>query len=109
MIVDEHDRKALRADELASRHTSLAPLLRKAQAYAQLNRRLVADLNEAERQGIRIACVQDQCLVIAAASPAWASRARVLAPRLLDRAAALWPSPLVHWKVVVTPGLGSPH
>ena len=88
---------------IAAAHPQLARTLRLARTYADLNDRLLPEIPENARGQIRIACVEDDCLVIAAASPAWASRARMLAGDLLAAANALWPESLERWRVIVVP------
>ena len=69
----------------------LASLLRASQAFEALDARLRPHLSESSRGNIRVACVEGDCLVLAAASSAWASRARLEAQNLLEHAKELWP------------------
>ena len=79
--------------------------LRQAQAYLALNARLRELIPENTRRQIAIACVEDDCLVIAAASSARASQARLLAESLLEAAQRHWPERLTRTRVIVAPGL----
>lgn len=99
------DKPARDVGDIAADSPGLAGALRAARAYRELNRRLAPGLPESARDAVRVACVEGDCLVIAAASPTWASRARMLAPELLEQAAALWPQALNEWRVVVAPGM----
>ena len=73
----------------------LASLLRASQAFEALDARLRPHLSESSRGNIRVACVEGDCLVLAAASSAWASRATALeAQNLLEHAKELWPGEL---------------
>jgi len=82
-----------------------ARALRQALAYLALNERLRASIPEQARGRIVVACVEGDCLVIAAASPARASQARLLADALLEAARNHWPERLARTRVIVAPGL----
>lgn len=103
--MDHFDDKPAARDfrKVAADHPSLSRTLRLARTYADLNERVLASLPDSAHGRIRIACVEDDCLVIAATTPAWASRARMLAEDLLDAAAALWPTALTRTRVIVVP------
>lgn len=73
-----------------------------------LNARLADLIPETARGEIMIACVDGDCLVIAAASSARATQARMLAASLLQAAQAQWPANLARSRVIVTPGLNRP-
>jgi hypothetical protein len=91
--------------EIAGRSTALQRLLRAQGLFQALDERL-QPLLPAEAQGkIQIACVDQSALVIAAASAAWAARARLESDRILEAAAQLWPEELSRTKVIVSPGL----
>jgi hypothetical protein len=92
-------------DEQGSSRGGFATAIRHAQAFAALDRRLVERIPEALRSKIGVACVREDCLVIAATEAAAATRARMMAPQLLELASASWPKPLTHWRVIVTPGI----
>ena len=94
-----------RIDEIGRGANGFGQALRQARAYAALDRRLAEHLPQALRHRIGIACVREDCLVIAASEPAAATRARLIAPELLKHAARQWPTPLKHWRVVVVPGI----
>jgi len=99
--------KSIRAslDEQAGSRAGFATAIRHAQAFAALDRCIVERIPEALRPRIGIACVRENCLVIAATEAAAATRARMIAPQLLELATAHWPKPLKHWRVIVTPGI----
>ena len=82
--------------------------LRRAETYLALNARLEPELPESMRGHLRVACIEDEVLVLAAGSPAWATRARLHQGRLLDVARGLWPQPLRGVRVIIAPGLESP-
>lgn len=92
-------------DEQRGKRDGFATAIRQAQAFAALDRRIVAGIPEALRPKIGIACVREDCLVLAATEAGSATRARMIAPQLLELAAANWPRPLKHWRVIVTPGI----
>ncbi|MFP4207179.1 MAG: DciA family protein [Wenzhouxiangella sp.] len=87
-------------------HAPLQRLLRAERAFEALDARIQPLLPDTARGHIRIACVDQSVLVIAAASSTWASRARLEAGRILEAAQALWPEELCSTKVIVSPGLG---
>ncbi|PKL95023.1 MAG: hypothetical protein CVV18_07040 [Gammaproteobacteria bacterium HGW-Gammaproteobacteria-8] len=92
-------------DEQTGNRAGFATVIRHAQAFAALDRRIAEAIPEQLRSRIGVACVREDCLVIAAREAAAATRARLLAPRLLELAAAHWPRPLKHWRVIVTPDI----
>lgn len=92
-----------RLDEQGNSRDGFATAIRHAQAFAALDRRIAGQIPEALRSRIGVACVREDCLVIAATEAAAATRARMIAPQLLQLAAANWPKPLTHWRVIVTP------
>ncbi|MEE4330331.1 MAG: DciA family protein [Wenzhouxiangella sp.] len=95
-----------RAAEVAGRDRQLAALMRTAGIFERLDQKLKPLLPEGERAHIRLACVENDTLVFAADSPAWATRARLAAPRLLAAAAELWPTTLRRTRVIVVPPIG---
>lgn len=103
MSGENHSPRPRSVSEISGADAGLSRLLRRAQAYAALNRRLQAEMPEAARERIRVACVEGDCLVLAASSPAWASRARVLAEGLRASAEELWPTPVRRTRVIVMP------
>lgn len=86
----------------------LQQALRRAETYLALNARLAPELPDGLRDHLRVACVEDEMLVLAAGSPAWATQARFHQARLLEVARELWPQPLRGVRVIVAPGLESP-
>lgn len=98
-------RGARRADDIARATGGLGQALRRAEAYLALNGRLAGLIPENARGEIMIACVDGECLVIAAASPARAAQARLLAASLLQAARRHWPGRLERSRVIVTPEL----
>ncbi|MGY6631095.1 MAG: DciA family protein [Wenzhouxiangella sp.] len=82
-------------------HRSLAALLRAGKAFDELEKRLRPHMSEISRETVRVACVEGDTLVLSVTTPAWASRARLEAPRLLYEAQAIWPSPLRQFRVIV--------
>lgn len=89
--------------EISGSDAGLKRTLRMAEAYAGLNDRLQAELPESAKGRIRAACIEGDCLVLAASSPAWASRARVMAESLRVAADDLWPTPVRRFRVIVMP------
>jgi len=81
-------------------------VLRRAEAYMALNARLVELIPEPARGEIMVACVDGDCLVIAAGSSARATQARLLADSLLEAARRHWPEKLARSRVIVTPEIG---
>ena len=99
------DSRPRRVDSVARNRSGFGRLIRRAEAYAALNRR-VGDASPASARGeIGLACVEDDCLVIAAASSTRATQARLAADEILAAARRWWPEPLSRARVVVTPGL----
>jgi|SRR6056297_335515 len=96
---------ARRADEIARGQGGLGQALRRAEAYLALNARLADIVPERARGEIMVACVDGDCLVIAAASPARATQARLLADTLLEAARKHWPGELARSRIIVTPDL----
>jgi hypothetical protein len=82
----------------------LSALLRAGRMFDELDRRLQTELPESARGSIQVACVEGDCLVLAAESPAWATRARLFAPTLLEAARSIWPQELKIWRVIVQRG-----
>ena len=96
---------ARRAGAIVGDRSGPGHALRQARAYLALNARLQALIPESARGRIAIACVEDDCLVIAAASSASASQARLLTDSLLDAARHYWPDRLTRARIIVMPGL----
>jgi hypothetical protein len=87
--------------QIASGDRGLAALLRMGRVYDELDRRLQPSLPEGSRGHIRVACVEGDCLVLAAESSAWASRARLEAETLLQAARTCWPDNLRRTRIIV--------
>ncbi len=96
-----NDRGEKSVSAVASDDRRMASLLRASGAFEALDSRLQTHLGEAARGNIRVACVDGNCLVLAAASPAWASRARLEAENLLDQAKQIWPGELTKTRIIV--------
>ena len=79
----------------------LRQALRRAESYLALNERLAPSLPEAMRGKVRVACIEDGVLVLAAPTPAWATQARLQQASLLDAASRHWPTPLSGVRVIV--------
>lgn len=94
-----------RIDQIGRGAGGFSRVLREARSHAALDRRLAEHLPAPLRARIGIACVREDCLVIAASEPAAATRARLIAAQLLDQANQFWPKPLKHWRVVIVPGI----
>lgn len=97
---------ARRADAIARGQGGLGQALRRAEAYIALNARLAELIPESARGQIMVACVDGDCLVIAAASSARATQARLLADSLLEAARRHWPGELARSRIVVAPEIG---
>lgn len=80
----------------------LSALIRASRMFDELDRRLQPQLPESLRGKVQVACVDEDVLVIAAASSAWASRARLEAPNMLEAAREIWPQDLRNWRVIVS-------
>ncbi len=90
--------------EIVSSTGSLQRLLRTQRVYEALDDKIQPLLPASARGNIEVACVDQTTLVLACASPAWASRARLESGRILEAAQALWPEDLLRVKVIVSPG-----
>jgi len=103
--VDSEQSRARRASTIEGDRSGPGQALRKARAYLALNARVQALIPDTARGRIAIACVEDDCLVIAASSSASASQARLLADSLLEAACHHWPERLTRTRVIVMPEL----
>ena len=92
--------------QIARRESGLGSAIRQAEAFIELNQRIQPALPADVRESIRVACIEGDCLVIAAASSVWATRARMLAEDMLAAANQLWPQPLKTTRVIVAEALG---
>ncbi len=93
--------KARPVQAVLNGNRSLAALLRAGRAFDELEKRLRPHMSEISRETVRVACVEGDTLVLSVTTPAWASRARMEAPRLLYEAQAIWPTPLRQFQVIV--------
>jgi len=91
--------------EVSEGHQGLRRLLETARALDRLDASLRHVLPGSMREHIRLACIEDTTLVLAASSPAWASRTRLLAGELLREANRHVDQRLEGTRVIVVPGL----
>ena len=82
-------------------------LLRAERQFAALDAQIQLHLSDLARGQLRVACVQDGTLVLAAQSSAWATRARLEAQAALAAAQQLWPAPIYKVQVIVAPWDGN--
>jgi len=101
-----NERLEKRAGEIAGGDRRMARLMRLASLFEKVDEHIQPLLPESARGHIRVSCIQDDCLVLAAESPAWASRARLLADSLLTEVNRHLPKPVKRIKVVVSPFVG---
>ena len=97
--MDEKSEKNL--DQVAGADRRLNTLLKAGRLFEELDGAVQPTLPEQARGMIQVACVEEDCLVLAAASPAWASRARLLASTVLAEANRHLPEPLKRTRVIV--------
>jgi hypothetical protein len=95
-----------RAGDIAGADRRMARLLRLARLFETIDGHIQPMLPESARGHIRVSCLDDDCLVLAAQSPAWASRARLLADSLLTEVNRHLPKPVKRVKVVVSSFVG---
>ncbi len=88
-------------DQVAGADRRLNSLLKAGRLFEEIDRAVQPALPEQARGKIQVACIEDDCLVLAAASPAWASRARLVASTLLAEANRHLPEPLKGTRVIV--------
>ena len=84
----------------------LQRLLRAQRIFDALDQKIQPVLSDATRGNVFVARVHGSTLVLAARSPAWASRARLEAQSALQAARTVWPEALDNVQVIVSPGLG---
>jgi len=96
-----------RAAHIVEKSPHLAGLVKAAAALDRLEREITRQMGagDQDQDHIRIARIDGDCLVLAATSPAWASRARLAAADYLEAARAVWPSALRQTRVIVVPNL----
>ena len=89
------------AQSIAGKDRQLSTLMRAAQAFQALDQHIQPILSDRARGRVRVACVDQDQLVLAAQSPTWASLARLEAEACLEAARAVWPREIKSVKVVV--------
>lgn len=89
--------------EILDAHRPMARLLRAQRLFEALDREIQPALSDLCRGRLRVACVDDETLVLAAPSSAWASRARMEANTALSAARQVWPGKLTQVRVIVAP------
>ncbi len=109
MIGRMEEKSEKNLDQVAGNSQRLVSLLNAGRLFDELDRLIQPLLPEQARGQIQVACVEDDCLVLAASSPAWASRARLLADTLLNEVNRyLDQQPLKKTRVIVVPKPGLP-
>jgi hypothetical protein len=91
--------------DVSEGHEGLARLLATARALDRLDAALRQVLPGSMRENIGLACIEGKTLVLAATSPAWASRARLMADDLLREANRQLDERLEGARVIVVPQL----
>ncbi len=91
--------------EISQRHEGLSRLLATARELDRLDARLRQVLPGSMRDHIGLACIEGDTLVLAASTPAWASRARLMADDLLGEARRDGAIELNTARVIVVPEL----
>ena len=89
--------------EISGAHDGLGRLLATARALDRLDASLRQVLPGSMREHIGLACIEGKTLVLAASSPAWASRARLMAADLLREANRQLDERLEGTRVIVVP------
>jgi len=92
--------------EVSDSHDGLGRLLATARALDRLDATLRQVLPGSMREHIGLACIEGKTLVLAATSPAWASRARLMADDLLKEANRQMDERLEGTRVIVVPQRG---
>ncbi len=103
-----HDKSEKSLHQVVGGNRGLDKLLKAGRLFEELDRVVQPILPEQARGRIQVACIEEDCLVLAAASPAWASRARLLADTALAEANRHLPDPLKRTRVIVAEGLPDP-
>jgi len=93
------------AMHISEGHEGLSRLLATARALDRLDASLRQVLPGSMRENIGLACIEGKTLVLAATSPAWASRARLMADDLLREANRQLDERLEGTRVIVVPQL----
>lgn len=91
--------------EISEQHEGLSRLLATARALDRLDARLRQFLPGNMRDHIGLASIEGETLVLAASTPAWASRARLMADDLLREAKRCSEVDLRAARVIVVPEL----
>lgn len=91
--------------DVSERSEGLARVLATARALDRLDASLRQVLPGSMRENIGLACIEGKTLVLAATSPAWASRARLMADDLLREANRQLDERLEGTRVIVVPQL----
>ncbi|MEE4303478.1 MAG: DciA family protein [Wenzhouxiangella sp.] len=99
-------RKEREIADVSQAHEGLSRLLATARALDRLDASLRQVLPGSMRENIGVACIEGKTLVLAATSPAWASRARLMADDLLREANRKLDERLEGTRVIVVPRLG---
>lgn len=99
-------RKEREIADVSQAHDGLSRLLATARALDRLDANLRQVLPGSMRENIGLACIDGKTLVLAATSPAWASRARLMADDLLREANRQLDERLEGTRVIVVPRLG---
>lgn len=100
--------KERRINQISRKNRGLTTLLATAHALNRLDARLRKALPDSMRSHIGLACLEDNTLVLAATSPAWASRARLITSDLLYEANQTLDKPLRRTRVIVVESLPDP-
>jgi len=98
-------RKERAVEEVTDSHGGLQRLLQTARALDRLDADLRQVLPGSMREHIGLACIEGETLILAATSPAWASRARLMADDLLREANRRLDQRLTGTRVIVVPQL----
>lgn len=92
-----------RTSAILDRAGEPSELIATARAFGKLEKAIHQALPDA--RPLRVACVRGTELVVAADSPVWATRARMLTAELLETASAAWHQPLDSVRIIVAPPL----
>ena len=83
--------------------STLARLLRLSERYAVIDAQIHGVLSPRLQGQVRLACIQEDQVILAAASPAWVSRAKLESGEVLKMVRTVWDHPLSTVKVIVGP------
>ncbi|MEM1081422.1 MAG: DciA family protein [Pseudomonadota bacterium] len=76
---------------IAQDQSGLGSAIRQANAFQALNERILPRLPESLRLHVRVACIEQGVLMLAAESSAWLTQARLYSDSILEAARDLWP------------------